>query len=240
MKKEYVYCILSIILLSLGVTCCAGTLFLNSINDSSKSVLATFGICFLLIGFSGYAEHNKKYFKIKHLKNSEVPVIANWQFKCNSSNMINQILYDKKLSASSTIILSCVLCLVLSFCVFFSGEENSLYIMRLLISISIAGTLIALILNSYYYTLKLSSDSEALIGEDYIYFLDELHTLQKSIYFLYDVRIDYSSEISLQFLYGDYDLFRDPVYSISIPIPPEELTTAEFVQRHYLNLIHYE
>lgn len=240
MKKEYTYCIISLIVLSLGITCCTVTLLLDTINSSSKSILAIFGICFILIGLSSYAEHNKKYFKIKYLKNKDVPVIANWNFKPNSSNIINEVLYNKKFSAISTALLTCVLCLVIACCIYLSGEKYSVPIASFLMTISLITTILALISISYYYESKLSSDSEVLIGEDYFYFLDELHFLYKSIYFLQDVRIDFSDETCLQFLYGDCDLFKAPLYTINIPIPNGQLLAAELIQKHYLELIHYE
>jgi hypothetical protein len=217
-----------------------GTLTLNSITSSSKSLLAVFGVCFVLVGISSYVDHNKKYLKIKYLKNKDIPVLASWTFKPNTSDYINTALYNKKFATISTALLTCVLCLVMACCIYLSGEKYSTPIASLLMCISLIVTIAALMLISYYYDSKLSSDSEALIGEDCFYFIDDLHTLQKSIYFLQDVRIDYSSEVSLQFLYGDYDLFKGPSYTINIPIPKGELLAAELIQKHYLELIHYE
>jgi len=187
-----------------------------------------------------YAEHNKKYFKIKYLINKDVPILAHWHYKPNSSSIINETLYNKKISAASTALLICLLSLVIACCIYLSEEKYSVPIAFFLMSLSLIATLVALIAITYYYNLNLSLDSEVLIGEDCFYFLGELHAMQKSIYFLHDVRINFSNENSLQFLYGDLDLFKDSLYTITIPIPKGSLVTAEFIQRHYLELIHSE
>ncbi len=240
MKKEYVHCIIGLIILFLGVTSCTAALVFNNLLDSSKSLLLVFGTCFMLIGIITYIQHHKKYLKIKHLKNKEVSVMAHWRFKPSSSSCINEALYDKKFSNISTIMLTFLLAFIITCCIFFSGEKYSIPLSIGVMIISIISLIAALIYNSYYYNSKIYSLSEAFIGEDCIYFLDELYTLHKSIYFLEDIRINYSVEDTLQFLYGDYDLFTGPMYTINIPIPNGELDTAKSIQKHYLDLIHYE
>ncbi|WP_069998926.1 hypothetical protein [Cellulosilyticum sp. I15G10I2] len=240
MKKEYIHCIIGLIILFLGATSCITAIILNDLLASSKSVLFLFGVCFILVGIVSYAQHNKKYLKIKYLKNNEIPVIAHWVFKPNSSSYINELLYERKSSTVSTIILTFILCLVIACCILFSGEKYSLSLSIGLIVVSFLALPTALFYNDYSYNSKLTSSSEALIGEDCIYFLDELYTLHKSIYFLEDIRINYSSENTLQFLYGDYDLYTGPMYTINIPIPLDELEVAQQVQKHYLDLILYE
>ncbi len=240
MKKEYLHCMISLAMLFLGVTGCITAILLGSLLDSTKSILVLFGLCFILLGITSYVEHNKKYQKMKYLKNKQVKVIAHWTFKSNTSSYINELLYSKKFSSSSTIMLTLLLFLVIACCVYLSGEKYSLQIGLILTALSLIGSAASLFINAWYYQSKLTSDTEVIIGEDCIYFIDDLYTLNKSIYFLEDVRIDYSDENLLQFLYGDYDLFTGPMYTVNIPIPAEELDTARRVQGHYLELIRYE
>jgi energy-coupling factor transporter transmembrane protein EcfT len=239
MKKELAYCITSLVVLLLGITCFISLVFLNDLSNSSKAALILFGICFFLIGATSYAKHNKKYLKIRYLKNENVPLIASWHFKPHTSLSIDEMYYEGKASAIYTTLLGVLLCLVVAGCIYFSGEKYAIHTSLGLLALSLIIAPLCITCISAYYTGKLESDSEALIGEDCIYFLDELYTLHKSIYFLEDIRIGYGGENSLQLLYGEYDLFTGPMYTIKIPIPDGELETAKLIQKHFIELIHY-
>ncbi|MDF2595052.1 MAG: hypothetical protein K0R69_1393 [Clostridia bacterium] len=239
MKKEFAYCIISLVVLLLGITCFISLVFLNTLSNPSKAALIIFGICFFFIGTASYAKHNKKYLKIRYLKNENVSLIASWHFKPHTSLSIDEMYYEGKTSAIYTTLLSVLLCFVIAGCIYFSGEKYALHVSLSLLGLSIIIAPLCIACISAYYTAKLEADSEALIGEDCIYFLDELYTLHKSIYFLEDIRIGYGSENSLQLLYGEYDLFTGPMYTIKIPIPDGQLDVAKHIQKHYIELIHY-
>lgn len=237
MKKEYILGILSLAVLCLGITCCLSALLLNSISISSKSVLATFGVCFIVIGIVSYIQHNKKYTKIKELKNADVPVMARWSFAPSKSNCIKEALYNKKNAAFSTAVLTVILFLVIAACFYFSSEKHGLIVALFIVTLSVLAAPSLFISILYYYDKLLSSPAEVTIGEDCIYFIDELHALQKSIYFLHNVKMVCGYENILQFQYGDTDLLENPVYTIDIPIPEGQLKTALTIQKHYLELI---
>lgn len=237
MKKQYIHCIISLFILSIGIISCMIALAFENLLATTKSSFVVFGICFILIGIVSYIQHHHKYLKIKHLKNKEVPVIASWRFEPHHSKYIDEMLYTQKSSTVSTIFLTFLLGTIIAACIFLSGEAYSTSIGMSLLLLSITALILALIYSNYYYTYKSNTLCEIIIGKDCIYFLDELYTLHKSIYFLENIIIHHSSETTLQFLYGDYDLFTGPRYTLIIPIPEGQLKQAEYIQKHYLRLI---
>lgn len=237
MKKEYIYCIFSLITLILGLTCAIALIMLQNLSASNKGALTLFAICFILIGLIAYNIHSQKYLKIKELETGETPVLAHWIFAPNTSTIINDALLEQKSNIITTIMLSFVLGIVFAFIFIFGTNKYNLYIGLTIGIISFVGFIISMFLATYYCSKQSKINTEVIFGEDCIYFLGELYTLQRSIYFLENILINVSDEISMQLLYGQNDLGNKSVCTIQIPIPKDNLVVAKVLQKHYLELI---
>ncbi|PHV69880.1 hypothetical protein CS063_13665 [Sporanaerobium hydrogeniformans] len=237
MKNEYNYSILSLVVLLLGLIACILCLLFPHLTVEAQSVLIIFGICFITIGISSYTSHHKKYIKMSCLKNGTVPILGHWHYAPHSSPLINELIKEKKVTAIYTTVLTLFLAFTFAFIIYLTNEAYSIPLSIALSALSLLASIALFIFLPRYYDTLLNQPAEVIFGEDCFCFLDELFCLQKSIYLLGDVRIDYSDECSLQFLYGSPEVTPTPSYQISIPIPPKEMETAQSIQSYYLDLI---
>ncbi len=237
MKRAYTYCLLSIVIALLGIIFTISGVLLQTLPLSSKSALLIFSTAFILVGTFSFAVHYKKYLKIKALSTHHVPIIAHWTYAPNSSNTLKDLIKQQKAATIATAILILILSLI--FCIVFaySGGKNILQVGYILAVLCILIFIIVLRFISAYYTHLASSELEVIFGEDIIYFLDELYTVQRSLHFLTKVNIYIGPEPLLILDYNLYDIDEPPTYSITIPIPQGKLKTATHLKNYYSELI---
>ena len=232
MQKEYTYSMASISCMILGIITFIFSLFTTLIPNSSKGALSLFSTCFIIIGAFSYAVHHKKYIEINKLKVGQLPNLAHWFYKAESSHTITTLLLEEKHNALITSTLIFILGIVFS-CYFFG---NSFYFLGISIILFFFACFFATILFIYsYYKKLLKSDHEIIFSNNMIYFLDDIHYLIKTIYVLEDICIIPGNEPLLQFLYSQYDIDNTPSFSITIPIPSDKLNTAKYLRTYYLD-----
>lgn len=240
MKKEYIQCILWLSIFLLGIIFTISAALLQTIPNSSKSALLLFSICFIIIGLIALAVHYKKYVKIKTLTNHHAPVLAHWTYDISSSSTLKETLSEQKCNTISTAVLTLVLGIIFCLVFAYSGGIHVLYIGYIFAILTVLGFIIAIRIILTYYKEALKTSTEVIFGEDCIYFMGQLYTLQKSIYFLENVIIIHGPEVVLQLIYGQYDVDDIPTHIISIPVPAHKLQVAEHLRKYYLDLIAYE
>ena len=237
MKKESMSCVLWLSVLLLSIVFTISAVLLETIPHSSKSALLLFSICFMIVGLIASAVHYKKYSRIKTLTDHNAPVLAHWTYDINSSSTLQETLNEQKNNAISTAILSFVLGIIFSLVFAYSGGIYILYTGYIFAFLTILGFIVALRFILTYYKETLNKPAEVIFGEDSIYFMEQLFTLQKSIFFLENVVIVEGTEMVLQLIYGQYDVDDVPSYIISIPIPSNKLQVAQHLRKYYLDLI---
>lgn len=234
MKKNYIFCIFSLIILILGFLGILVNLLFPVISPDIKSVILLYAICFIFIGLSAFAVHYKRYDAIKALENHDLPILTQWHFKTAHSPLLTTLLKDYKRDALSTLFFSFILILIFSY-TFTTTYMPKFYYVGPLLSLIFLFVGI-LIVNIYFHKLT-TGPITAVFGEETIYFIDDIYTLQKSIYFLDNVVIDTENEPKLQFLYGQIEAEDTPYFILEIPIPENQLAMAQLLRTHYLNEI---
>lgn len=237
MKRAYTYCILSLVIVLLGITFTISGVLLQSLPLSSKSAVLIFSIAFILIGTVSFAVYHKKYLAIKDLCAHHVPVIMHWTYAPHSSHTLKTFIKEQKTSTFATAILILVLSLIFSIIFAYSGGHYILYLGYTLAILCLLTFIITQRFISAYYQSLEESTSEVIFGEEAIYFIDELYTLRKSLYFLQGVSIYIGAEHLLVLDYGLYDIDEPASYSITIPIPPGKLKAATYLKNYYSELI---
>jgi len=237
MKRAYTYRILSIIIVLLGIIFTISGVFLQTLPLSSKSALLIFSTAFILVGAFSFAVHHKKYLKIKALCTHQVPVIAHWTYAPNSSNTLKNLIKEQKENTVATAILILILSLIFSIVFAYSGGSYILYLGYILAVLCLLTFMIVLRFISAYYTHLASTELEVVFAEDTIYFLDELYTIKRSLYYLTNVSIYVGPEPLLILDYGLYDIDEPASYSITIPIPQGKLKVATHLKSYYAELI---
>lgn len=238
MKKEYTYCVLSIVIFLLGVIFTISGTLLKTLPLSSKSALLIFSCAFIIIGVVSFAVHHKKYTAIKALLNRETPVIAQWTYAPNSSPTLLKFIKELKYSTLATATLVLVLSLIFSIVFAYSGGTYILWLGYIFAILSFFVFIIAIRFISAYYDHLAKSESTVLFGEDCIYFLDELYSLQKVIYLVDRINIYIGAENLLIFEYGLYDIEDSSAYNLTIPIPANKLNIAIHIKDYYRSTLH--
>lgn len=240
MKKEYTYCILSVLILVLGIIFTISGIMLQTLPDSSKSALLIFSGAFIVIGFVSFAVHHKNYKQISDLTNHHVPVIAQWTFAANSSDTLKKLIKEEKHNALATAILVLILAIIFSIIFAYSG---STYVLILGYTFAVLCFLIFIIavrfISAYYNHLE-KSETTVIFGEDCIYFIDELFALNRTFHLLENVNIYIGLENLLIFEYGFDDIDNSCAYSLTVPIPSDKLNIAIHLKDYYRSLIETE
>lgn len=237
MQREHTYCILSVVLALLGIIFTISGVFLQTLPLSSKSALLIFSTAFILIGAFSFAVHHKKYLTIKALCTHRVPIIAHWTYAPNSSNTLKNFIKEQKTDTLATALLVLILSLIFSIIFAYSGGPHILYLGYILAVLCLLTFILSLRFISAYYTHLSNSESEVIFGEEAIYFLDELYTIQRSLHFLTKVSIYVGPEPLLILDYSLYDIDEPASYSITIPIPQGKLKVATRLKSYYTELI---
>lgn len=237
MKRAHTYRILSLVILLLGIIFTISGVLLQTLPLSSKSAVLIFSISFILTGTVSFAVHHKKYLAVKNLCAHHVPVIAHWTYAPNSSNTLKTFINEQKSNTFATATLVLILSLIFSIIFAYSGGSYILYLGYTLAILCLLVFIITLRFISAYYQDLAESESEVIFGEDSIYFLDELYTIKKSLYFLQKVSLYAGDEHLLVLDYGLYDIDEPASYSITIPVPRGKVLAATYLRDYYSQLI---
>lgn len=234
MKKTYIHCIISLIILIIGFLCILCNLLAPTLSPSTENLLALCAICFIFIGLLAFAVHHRKYTVMKALEDNDIPTITRFTFMPHTSSLIIKTIKEHRHNALCTLFLTFILVLIFS-CTFISTYFPAVSYLGPLVSFLflLIGFLIT---NAYFNTLS-NSPVDIIFGDDTIYFLDDIYTLQKSIYFLDNVLIATEGEPTLQFIYGQIEYDDSPYFILEIPIPDSQLTMAQVLRKHYLEEI---
>ncbi|MGL6174727.1 MAG: hypothetical protein ACRC1P_09020 [Cellulosilyticaceae bacterium] len=238
MNKELFKCILSIICITCGGI--MSLLSLLSFDPSSPAFIACIllGISLMVIGGISCILHYRGHKIITQLQNKEVTILAHWHFAPLQFEGIKEsIEQDRSTNLSIVILLGVLSCLIALGLLF----SDSPFAFVLCVGISMIGlvtcTLSCILIYIHYHN-KLIKPIEAIIGENYIYYHGDLYSLERSLYLLNDVKLVLGDSCYLQFFYGSPCTLEGPVYSLSIPIPSDQLEVAKYIREHYLNIIH--
>lgn len=234
MKKNYIYCILSLLIVVLGFLFILLGLLYPTLSPNTQRAILLYAICFILIGIAAFAVHYRKYNLLKTLMDNDLPILARWSFKPNSSAILTNTLKEYKHNALCTLSFTFILVLIFT-CTFIATYLPTLSYLGPLISIIFL--LVGIfIINAYFKRLS-TEPIEVIWGEDLIYFLDDIYTLQKSIYFLDNVVINTEGEPTLQLIYGQIEYDDSPYFILEIPIPENQMKMAHVLCNHYLEEI---
>lgn len=237
MKKEYLYCILSVIAATIGFIFAISAVILQSNPCFSKSALLLASIALILAGATSFAVYYRKYNEIKALYSHQATVLIHWTYAPNSSKIIDKLYKEQHDSNIATAILFLILSLI--FCVVFahSGGTYVLYCGYVLAIICCLTFLLSLRLINTYYDHLTTAYADAIFGEDAIYYAGQLIKFQKSYYMLENITIEQDQESYLLFTYGVYDIDEPPAYAFAIPIPKNKMHTARYIRDFYMDLI---
>ena len=237
MRKHYLYCLMSIMAVLIGIIFAISGVILQSNPLSRRSALLILSIVLVLVGAAAFAVNYKKYHLISDLSHHRSPIIAHWVYSPNTSHIIHEFISEQKNNSIATailfLILSCIFCLVFAY----SGGLTILYTGYLLIFICICIFILSLRVISAYYNQLANNQIDVIFGEDSIYFIDELYTLQRGYHCLQQVSIHPDDEDCLLFAYGLYDVDDVPAYTLTIPIPQGKMHTALSLKHYYTDLI---
>lgn len=237
MKKEHTYYVLALIILILGIIFTLLSTLPQTLPLSSKSALFIFSCAFMTIGMVLFAVHYKRYTIIKNLMNRSLPVVAHWSYLPNSSETLKKLFKEQKNNALATTTLILILSIIFSMIFAYSGNTYILKLGYTFAILFIFTFIIAVRFILAYYNVLLESQSTVLFGKEYIYFLDELYTLNRSLYVLRNVNIYIGTENLLIFEYGLNDIDDSPCYNLTIPIPSDKLRIALQLKDYYRSLI---
>ena len=237
MKKEHTCSVLSLIILLLGIIFTISGALLQTLPFSSKSALLIFSFALMMIGIVLFAVHYKRYNTINNLITRNLPVIAQWSYSPNTSETLKKLIKEQKTNSLATAILILILSIIFSIIFAYSGSTYILWLGYIFAILCILVFIIAIRFISAYYKYLSTSESIVLFGEDYIYFLDELYTLNKSFYLLENVNIYIGVENLLIFEYGLNDIDSSAYYTLTIPIPPDKLNIAIRLKDYYRSIL---
>lgn len=237
MRKQYFYCLMSVMAVIIGIIFAISGVILQSNPLSRRSALLILSIVLVLIGAASFTVNYKKYHLISELSHHKTPIIAHWVYSPNTSHIIREFILEQKNNSIATailfLILSCIFCLVFAY----SGGPMILYTGYFLIFICICIFILSLRIISAYYKQLENNQIDVIFGEDCIYFIDELYTLQRGYHCLQQVTIDLDDEDCLLFAYGLYDVDDVPAYTLTVPIPQGKMHTAISLKHYYNDLI---
>lgn len=238
MKKTYTYFVLSIVILIMGIVFTLSGVLLQTLPLSSKSALLIFSTAFIIIGCFASAIYYRKYQIMKALCTNNIPIVARWSYPANSSATLKSLIKDQKSNTLATALLILILALIFSLVFAHSGGS---YILGLGYTFAMLSLLIFVIAQRFisaYYNHLLESENEVIFGEHYIFFLDEIYPLQKSFYSLEKIDIYIGTENLLTIDYHPFDVdYPDHTYSVTIPIPQNQLTLATYLKNYYTDFI---
>ena len=237
MKKSYTYCVLSVIILILGIIFTISGLLLQTLPYSSKSALLIFSCAFIIIGIVSFAVYHKQYLTIKGLLAHTVPVVAHWNYPTNSSETLKKLIKEQKHNTLATAILVLILSIIFSIIFAYSGSTYVLWLGYTFAILCVLVFIIAVRFISAYYEHLSKSEATILFGEDCIYFIDELYMLNHTFHCLENVNIYIGVENLLIFEYGFDDIDSSCAYSLTIPIPSDKLNIAIHLKDYYRSLI---
>lgn len=237
MRKQYLYCLISILAVLLGIVFTVSGIILQSNPLSRRSALLLVSIVLIFTGAAAFAVNYKKLRQVTKLREHKAVTIAHWTYKPASFKAISDFFLEQKINSYSTAILFFILGCIFSIIYAYSGHRSVLYMGYLLLAVCLCIFIVALRLITTYYKELDQNEVDVIFGEDSILFIDELFELRRGYHFLQRVSIHYGTENCLLFEYGLYDVDDKPAYTLTIPIPKNKLHTAEHLKTYYNDLI---
>ncbi|WP_157047606.1 hypothetical protein [Cellulosilyticum ruminicola] len=119
MKKNYIYCILSLLIVVLGFLFILLGLLVPTLSPNTQRAILLYAICFIFIGIAAFSVHYKKYNLLKTLTDNDLPILARWSFDPNSSEILISTLKEYKHNAMCTLFFTFILVLIFA-CTFFT------------------------------------------------------------------------------------------------------------------------
>lgn len=238
MNKEIFKCILSVICMLCGSIMSLLSLF--SFDSSSPAFIACvlLGISLMIIGIISFFLHYKGHKIIQQLKNKDILSLAHWQYAPMQFESLTEAILRDRSNNISIVILLGILALLICLGILFSSSPFSNLIALGVGFISIITCILSYVLICIHYHNKLLKPIEVIIGENYIYFYEELHSLERSFYLLTEVKVEESPQPYLQFSYSSPCSAHSPVYTLNIPVPPDQIDAAKYIKEHYMHIIH--
>ncbi|MEG0013866.1 MAG: hypothetical protein RR324_04645 [Cellulosilyticaceae bacterium] len=236
MNKEAFKSILSIICVLCGAL--MSCLALISFDSSAPAFIACIllGISLVVIGVVSFFIHYQAHIIIKQLQNKDMTILAHWSYAPLQYDGVKESITQSRHNSLSILILLGILSSLIALGILFSNSPFALIICSSIILITFVVCICTSILIYVHYGNRLISPVEAIIGEDYIYFNEELYSLHRSIYLLTDVRLVQGDQSYLQFLYGSPCTSCEPIYILTLPIPSDQIEVAKYIRKHYLSI----
>lgn len=237
MNKETFKCILSVICVLCGAL--MSCISLISFDASAPAFIACvlLGISLVVIGVVSFFIHYQAHLIIKQLEDKDITILAHWSYSPLQYDGVKESLLQSRNTNLSIVFLLGVLSCLIALGILFSNSPFALMICSSIILVTLVACVCTSVLVCIHYGEKLIKPVEAIVGEDYIYFHEDLYSLHRSIYLLTDVRIVAGEQSYLQFLYGSPYTSFDPVYILSLPIPPDQMEVAKYIRKHYMCII---
>lgn len=237
MNKEAFKCVLSVICIFCGAV--MTLISLISFDSTAPAFIACIllGISLVIIGVISFFLHYKGYLIIQQLQNKNIAVLAHWNYAPLQYDGVKESLYQNRNTNLSIAILISILSCLIAIGILFSESPFALVLCSSIILITLISCICSCILIVIHYGNQLIKPVEAIIGEDYIYFHEDLYSLHCSIYLLIDVKLISGEQSYLQFFYGSPCTAHDPAYILSLPVPSDQIEVANYIKNHYLNTI---
>lgn len=237
MRKQYLYCLISVIAVLIGIIFTISGIVLQSNPLSRKSALLIVSIVLIFVGAAAFAVNYKKHRHVTGLREHKLVTIAHWTYTPSHSKVLIEFIKEQKNGSYATalfyLILACIFCMIYAY----SGTSSVVYMGYFLLLLSIGTFILALRFITAYYEKLSENEVDIIFGEDSILFIDELFELRRGYHYLQRVTIRYGNENYLLFDYGLYDVDDTPAYTLTIPIPKNKLHTAEHIKTYYNDLI---
>lgn len=237
MKKTTIHCTLSIIMTLIGIIFTLCAIFLNFQPSPRKSSLLIIAIVLILSGIVSFSVNYRKYHLIAGLYAHDLTYITSWDIPTKSSTLFPVLIKEKKTNSILTSFIFFVLSLICCWVFTYSGGTHLLKIGYLLIGFCASLLIISLRFIDCYYTHMQNKPDPVLFGQNYIYFLDELYTLEYDYCTLQKVELCKEEEIYLVLCYGNNDTDEPPTHIVTIPVPPEKMYIATYLKNYYNELL---
>lgn len=234
MKRQSIYCTLSFLTVLYGIICSACSLVISSQSSSNKNMIFLLSLVIIVIGLILFYFNRKRYKIIKNLFSHNQNILAHWTFKPTASKLIKTSFMDQKYSDIGALTLVFILFITIGLTLIASRLQYELFMGLIIILGNLMIYIFALKELFHYYAISDTEDTSIIFSEHYFYYLGSLHMLHKSIYLLEDIVIESNDEMTLKFLYGQFNTYEPSTYIIEIPIPENALPTAVSIQKHYL------
>lgn len=233
MKKNLLYFILSITAFIIGLICMIFAFYQNPLPASGNSALLIFSTCCVIIGLCAAAVYYRKYMLIKQIYTERLPRIAHWTLQAKKSNLVKSQILESQSHTRCTsfliLILSIIFCIVFAY----SGGHFVLLLGYALATFSLLIFIVAQRFISSYYLHLLTTPIDVIFTDNFIYFMDNLFSVNKALYYLEKMELYIGRDSSITFKYGHYDVDDPEAFHLIIPVPNDQIQSAVSVKAYY-------